>query len=235
MIYSFRQYVVEKRVKQSGQDAGSYEVDKTGLETARELVEKFFGEPVENVIPNFDENYKLAVKLDKIGRTKRADMPVIEDYQVKELQRKLQHGSLDVKKPFADKGNPFPEGLTGEDAHEFLLKGFHDKKLRDDIIKVTEFSESAKNLKPIQKQIYLDKCLSSTAQFGVEGTKAFLKKSLMIKSKDNYIIDGHHRWMSALLIDPDLKMVGISIDLPIKELLPLTKSYGDALGNKRNK
>lgn len=232
---SFTRFLNEARVQQSGQEAGSYEVDKVSLKDAKALADKLFGEPVENVIPNFEKNFKDAQKLTRLGKTKRADMPVIEDFQVKDLQRKLKRGALDVKKPFAKTGNPFPEGLSGEDAQEFLLRGFHDKNLRDDPIKVTNFKESAKNLKPIQRQIYLDKCLTSTAQFGIDGTRAFLEKSLMIKSADNFIIDGHHRWMSALIIDPNLKMVGISIDLPIKDLLPLTRSYGDAIGNKRNK
>lgn len=227
---TFKQYIFE-----SGEKAGNFEVDKISIEDAVKYANKVFGEPVENIIPNFEGNFKKAQKLDKIGKTSRKEMPVIEDYQVKALQRKLAHGSIDVNKPYADNDDPFPEGLTGKQAEEFLLKGFHDKKLKDDVIKVQKFTSSSSSLKPIQKQIYLDKCLDATAQFGIDGTKKFLTSSLMIKSSDDFIIDGHHRWMSSLLIDPNIKLTGISIDLGINKLLPMLKAYGDAIGNKRNR
>jgi len=217
------------------------ELHKIDLSKAKEFADTKFEEngfDLSNDIPNFDENFKLAKKLTAIGKTKRKDMPVVEDDQVRTLQRRLKHGALDVNKPYADtlkkSNNPFPEGLSGKDAQEFISKGFHDKKLKDDQIDVKMHSIMAKDLRPIQKQIYFDKAIGATAQFGVKGSRKFLENSLMIMSSDDYIVDGHHRWASALVIDPNMKMKGIKIDLPIEKLVNLLKAYGDAIGNKRN-
>ena len=54
-------------------------------------------------------------------------------------------------------------------------------------------------------------------------------------SKDDRIIDGHHRFLSAVLVDPAIQVTALEIDLPIKDLLPLTLAYTDAIGNVRNK
>jgi hypothetical protein len=59
-------------------------------------------------------------------------------------------------------------------------------------------------------------------------------KTFFITSADNFIIDGHHRWLSGIVLDPNLKVNTLSIDLPIKDLLPMATAYGDAIGNKRN-
>ena len=53
--------------------------------------------------------------------------------------------------------------------------------------------------------------------------------------KDNRIIDGHHRFLTTVLINPKIKVNCLKIDLPIRELLPLTLAYTDAIGNVRNK
>ena len=58
--------------------------------------------------------------------------------------------------------------------------------------------------------------------------------SILILSADLYLLDGHHRLLSAMLIDPKMKLKALIIDLPIKKLLPLTIAYGDSIGNKRN-
>jgi len=60
------------------------------------------------------------------------------------------------------------------------------------------------------------------------------KNNVFIMSKDLYIIDGHHRFLSGVLLDPNMQINALIIDLPIAKLLPLTLSYSDAVGNKRN-
>ena len=94
-----------------------------------------------------------------------------------------------------------------------------------------------KNLKPIQKQIYFDKSFKNISDYDFKDTMKFLKsdKNIFIISSDNAIIDGHHRFLTAMLIAPNITVNTIAIDLPIKQLLPLTLSYTDAIGNQRNK
>ena len=71
----------------------------------------------------------------------------------------------------------------------------------------------------------------------MEGSKAYQtkKENIYIVSSDNRIIDGHHRFLTSVLIDPRLKVNVLKIDMPIKKLLELTLAYTDAIGNVRNK
>lgn len=226
-----------------GEEAGKLEIVKTDIKEARSFAEEVFsknGFSLDEEIPNFDKNYMYAKNLAKLGTTKRHDMPVIDTADVKDLQHRLQNGYIDIKEPVShDKisDEPFPEGLHDRDAKLWLQNGLkvHDGDKEDDVVKVKLKSISVGDLKPIQKQIYFDKSITSTAEFGSKGTSDFLQnKSIFIASEDNYIIDGHHRFLSGVLIDPKMKVKVLSIDLPINVLLPLSLSYGDSVGNKRN-
>jgi len=240
---TFKNYLLEKE-DQSGQSAGKLELVKTDVKTARaygEKVEKENGRDLDTEIPNFDKNYLKAQKItNKHGKTKRKEMPVVQDFQVKEMQERLKKGYIDINNPLSDqtkkRGNPFPEGLTGKDANHFLEAGLkkYDGDANDDKVKVSLKKIKIGDLIPIQQQIYFDKSMDGTAQFGRKGTKDFLESSNFIASSDLAIIDGHHRYLSGYLLDPNLKVPVLIIDMPINKLLPMSKAYGDALGNKRN-
>jgi hypothetical protein len=228
---------------EAGQEAGKLELVKTKPDTAKSFAEKIFqknGRSLEEEIPNFDTNYKTAQKLAGTGKTLRKDMPVIDEKDVKDFQKRLQKGFIDVNPPHSTviRGNdPFPEGLKGNDAAIWLQSGLpvYDKGERtDDVVKVSQASIPVKKLKPIQKQIYFDKSIGLLAKFGVEPSKSFMKKTSFITSNDNYIIDGHHRFLSAMLMDSNTPVNILKIDLPIKTLLATSLAYGDAVGNKRN-
>ncbi len=233
------------KILEAGEAAGSMEIVKTDVKKAREFAEKSMkdsGRDLDKELPNFDKNYEKAKKLANLGKTVRKDMPVIEIDDVRDMQAKLAKGAIDVEKPYADdtkkKNDPFPEGLSGKEAEAWMKDGLKpfDGDAGDDIVKAKMGKKEIGDLKPIQKQIYFDKSLSATADFGAEGTRKFLTtSSIMVVSADNYIIDGHHRWLSGNLIDSKMKVPALIIDLPIDKLLPLSLAYGDALGNERNK
>jgi len=218
-----------------GQEAGKYELIDISVEDAINYAQEI---NVLELIPNFKKNFKFAQELAKKGQTERKDMPVITDTDIKKLQYKLKGGYIDVNPPYADDtdtADPFPEGLTGKDATEFLNRGLKDGSKGDDIVKIYKKKIRVGDLKPIQKQIYIDKSLKSIAEFGIDASiKFFTEKTTFLTSKDNYIIDGHHRFFGAVLINPDLKVNCLIIDLPMNKLVPLTLAYGDAIGNKRN-
>lgn len=232
-----KQYIIE-----AGEAAGKMEMVNTPVEKARAYAEKLFakkGQSIDEEMPDFDKNYKFVQKMAGMGRTLRKDMPTIEDEDVKRLQARLKKGNIDMTAPFApgtDPKNPFPEGLQGKEASEFVKNGLksHDGDADDDKIKVAVTHLKVSDLKPIQKQIYFDKAIGATVESGIADTTTFLKKSFFIISADNFIIDGHHRFLSANLVDPNMKIKALQIHLPIHDLLPLTRAYGDALGHKRN-
>ena len=228
---TFKQFYIEAKPPAS---VGKLELHSTDVETAYKFASGVFDVDVE--IPDFKENYKSAKTHAQNGRTQRKDMPRITSADVKLFQQRLERGELDVSKPIApsNRGNPFPEGLTGKQAKIWLSSGLNDGDPNDDITSVKRKRVKIADLLPIQKQIYVDTTLSSMAD--VERSKIFLStKTFFIISADNYIIDGHHRYLSALLIDPNMKVNVVAIDLPIDILLKVAVSYGDAIGNKRNK
>lgn len=231
-------------IYEAGQEAGSHDLVNTDLKEARRLATVIMDDnkrELNEEIPKFEDNYRFAQRQAGTGRTKRKDMPVIDDKDVKELQKRLRGGKIDIREPFRKERNPndpFPEGLKGRDARLFLNSGLQifDGETEDDMIKIHHDRVAVGELKPIQKQIYFDKAMKDTAKSGAEGTADFMRnKTFFITSMDNYIIDGHHRYLSAMLIDPKMKVQVLRIDLPINQLLPLTLAYGDAVGNKRNK
>jgi hypothetical protein len=231
----------EKKESGGGQAAGEMEVIKLKSKEARDWAEKEckkYDRDLNKEFPDFDKNFKFAQDAAGLGHTTRKDMPVIEEKDVKNLQRRLEEGYIDIKEPFApetkDRKDPFPTGISGDMAKKWLTAGLRDGSKPDDMIKVKSSNDKVKTLKPIQKQIYFDKAMSATIKNGRENTIKFLKSTTMITSSDKHIIDGHHRWFSGLICDPDMTMNTLEIDLPIKELLPLSKSFGSAAGNKAN-
>jgi len=223
------------KLHEAGEAAGKLEIVKMSYEQAKTFMEEI---DLLDKVDDFADKFAYTQKLAKLGRTKRKDMPVIDDSDVKKFQMRLKLGTIDVKKPFApttDPKNPWPEGLGGWDAEDFVKRGLKDGSKEDDKIGVTIKRVEVGKLKPIQKQIYFDKSMGMTAKSGVKNTLSFLgSKTFFVASDDNFIIDGHHRWLSGIVLDPKLKVNVLSIGLPIKELLPMTTAYGDAIGNKRN-
>lgn len=225
-----------------GEAPGKMEIVTTSLEKARTYAEKQFskvGTTLDTNIPNFDINYKRAQSRATIGSTKRKDMPVINEPDVKDLQTRLSKGYIDVNEPHSralNIKNPFPSGLSGKAADQWLKNGLKqfDNSDVDDIVKVNKKSITVNKLKPIQQQIYFDKSIDTIIKFGVSASINFIKTQLFIVSSDNFIIDGHHRYLAMMLLNPEMKVNVLSIDLPISKLLPMSLSYSDAIGNTRN-
>lgn len=232
-MISYRDFLIEA----GGQAAGKLEIVKTSVQKARDYGDRIFEGGVDSHISDFDGKYVNAQRLASLGYTQRKDMPVITSDDVKSLQKRLQQGKIDIKAPFApetDENKPFPESLGGAYAKAFLAAGQHDKNKKDDVVKAKMTKLKCSALKPIQQQIYFDKSINDVANFGVAASIKFMKSTSFVASADNYIIDGHHRWLAVNLLEPDLNVNVLQIDLPINILLPMTLAYGDAIGNKRN-
>ena len=226
-----------------GAKAGTMEVATTKVNLARQYGEKIMkdnGRELDKEIPFFDKNYNFAQKQAKQGFAKRKEMPVIDNKDIKLLQGRLKKGMIDIAAPFADNevpNDPFPQGLDTTLGKKWLEGGLRDGVKDDDIVNVRITKLPVGKLLPIQRQIYFDKSIRNVAQHGAEGTKSFSasKSNFYVISKDNRIIDGHHRYLSAVLVDPKITVTCLEIDLPINELLPMTLAYTDAIGNIRNK
>lgn len=100
-------------------------------------------------------------------------------------------------------------------------------------VRTTELRD-ADHLRPIQKQIYFDKIIDPTSEHGIDGELLFITSKHIYVSGDLYIIDGHHRWASAMIIDPKTRLLIYRFDRPIDDLLPEMLAYSDSLGRGRN-
>lgn len=243
-VYEFKDLIRTAKtiLEAGGESAGSMEVTRTSVRDAYahgDRVLRSYGKDIDSEIPDFEHNYRTAQKLASVGFAKRKDMPVIGRRDVREFQKRLRSGEIDVTEPFkpSHASNPFPEGLSGSEAKEWLQSGLkvYDGDARDDVVPLQLTSVKAKDLRPIQEQIYFDKSIETIGRNGADGTVSFIEnESILICSSDNYIIDGHHRFLSAVLVDPSMGAQVLKVDLPINTLLPMAIAYGDAIGNKRN-
>lgn len=118
--------------------------------------------------------------------------------------------------------NPLPATHKG-----FLKKGTKDGDKDDDIVVTKDVQVSVSKLKPSQDAIYLGKSLLMAVN-GVEGGDLGA-----VISKDNYILDGHHRYAATTFNNPSAKVGGVQSDLYIVDLIPVLRAAGDAMKNKR--
>ncbi len=194
-------------VNKGGQESGTLEMKRTNYIDALDFTKKIMSS-FDN-INNLEKNFNYAKSRVHLGKLKRKEMPVITSRDVHEFKDNLEDGTI----------------------NDILDLPFKVGKVKIKMKKV-----KAKTLIPIQSQLYFDKSMKGIAKNGADKTRKFLKDvTYFITSSDNNIIDGHHRWLQALLIDPEMMVQILEIDMPINKLLPTARSFGDYSGNARNK
>jgi len=181
----------------------------------------------------------------------RVDMPALDPDQFPDFVTRLAKGHLDTKDDFAD-ANPIAEGVLDDpqfpdDMHTkskeqkayFLQKGTKDKGGADDADREIGFGQNTAipvgKGYPTQQQIYLDKALFNLLNFGAtKGGQVHGSQVISVESGgDYYILDGHHRWASAILGSPSNTMSSAIISgFPgLKSALSFLRAYGGAIGN----
>jgi hypothetical protein len=112
--------------------------------------------------------------------------------------------------------------LSGVDPQiaKFLAEtGLGDGQKEDDKIKVSKANVAAGKLKPSQTSMVLDKSLGMALAM-LLGKMPLGGDLGAIISKDNHILDGHHRWSAAILAGgPGTNVGGYKADLEGKELI----------------
>ena len=107
----------------------------------------------------------------------------------------------------------------------------------DDKIKVKTYSGSAASLKPSQTELIVGKSLGQALAM-LDGKMPLTGDLGAIISKDNHIMDGHHRWVARILAKGEgASVTGMQADLLGKDLVKalniLTKgAFGRNQGNK---
>lgn len=219
-----------------GGQVGTRNVSTTPLFRARQYADEVFakaGKSLKEEYPKFDQNY---IQLQKAAKqalgVARGDMPVITQHDIKDFQRDLKQGNIDLFKPFTLGKATFPKDLLTkrEDAKNWLTLGQQDGDPNDDVVKTTLGNTPVRSLKPIQNQIWLEKSIPYMVSSEWKGSFWAI-----VVSKDHYIIDGHHRWAQMYMADPSSKLRTLFVPLPIGVLLKLGRSYGNAKGQGQRK
>lgn len=137
--------------------------------------------------------------------------------------------AAEIKKTLKEDANPekidpkrFPLTLSAaksvKNMPDYVTKGKEDNKEEDDSVAVKEgVSFSCSELKPSQTSMNIEKAMGMVLGMLKSG-KAGGDLGAFI-SNDNYIMDGHHRWISTAMVDPSAKIIGNLVNLPGKELV----------------
>jgi len=196
------------------------------------------GKNLDDEIPDFDRNYGLTQDyIQNYSKDIPRDrMPVIEPSDIQEFDHKLEGGYIDIFKPYAMSHPYFPKTFKSDKARKgWVLLGQKDGNPTDDVIEAQILRVPAKDLKPLQSQIWLDKICNNIKKHGKPRVGSPVVNTTIITSEEGYILDGHHRWGQVMVSNPNLKMKVLRVPLDIDTLLKVGKSYGEAVGNKPKK
>lgn len=109
------------------------------------------------------------------------------------------------------------------------------QEIKENDINGEKIKIKAKKLNPGQTSIYLDQVISrilSNPDFVNDVIKGKIKDRDILISEDNYVIDGHHRWCSAFILNPKCKIKCTRINLPIEIALPILNAILKESGSK---
>jgi hypothetical protein len=105
---------------------------------------------------------------------------------------------------------------------DVLIKGRMDGMILDDVVRYNQNVKKCDELKPIQREIDLEKSLKYIGQHP-ENVPLILQGGTLqaenfggnpiVTSDDKFIVDGHHRWSQTYFINPDAKLETINLQI----------------------
>jgi len=115
-------------------------------------------------------------------------------------------------------------------AKVIVKSGELDKDKNDDKIAVSNKTWPAADLKPSQTTMRID----NTVGMAISMLAGKMDTNLgCIVSSDNHIMDGHHRWSAAILVNPETNVSGFGAELPGKELVGVLNVLTKGVFNKK--
>jgi GNAT superfamily N-acetyltransferase len=157
-------------------------------------------------------------KKDQTAKFKKLENRLIDKYVYSKYSKLLYENRLNedtvkhITKSLGVSRKDMPQ-INSKDVGEFV------KYLKDKGVSVSSSVINVSKVGMTQKDINVDKVRDL---LGVE--KANLAKPVII-SKDNYILDGHHRVAALYNIDKDFRLKTIKVDLGIRDLLKTAKGF----------
>ena len=118
---------------------------------------------------------------------------------------------------------PVPlSAVNSELATKLVQTGLHDEDSDDDVIATGTWTGDAAELSPSQTSMDVNKAwwfalgMLNGTMFGSGGPGGDIDAFV---SSDNYIMDGHHRWIATAMAEPGAGITGISVAFPGKKLV----------------
>jgi len=125
-------------------------------------------------------------------------------------------------------GKPIPLSKVNQelaDAAAAPEAGTKDNNPNDDKVKVnTEAMVGVGGLSPAQKEVIPMKALAFALGY-LDNKQPNLDEMEAIVSSDMYIMDGHHRWAAATLVDPKKQVKVAKIEMPAVDLITALNVY----------
>jgi hypothetical protein len=133
--------------------------------------------------------------------------------------------------------NRFPKALSAAAADpkikDKVTKGTEDTESDDDIVGVKKGDLAVSDLKPSQSTMKVANAVGMALGMLVSGKPGGDLGAFI--SSDNYIMDGHHRWIATYMVDPSAKVGGKVVNLPGEKLVAVLNAItAGKLGNKGN-
>lgn len=97
------------------------------------------------------------------------------------------------------------------------------ESLRERGIRVTNAKRRVGQLKASQEEIQVKRVMGILAKY-MAGKYPGIRRSVLV-SRDDYIVDGHHRWAVLLMTDPGDTISVIRVDMPIRPLLRMANEF----------
>jgi len=107
-----------------------------------------------------------------------------------------------------------------------VVSGQNDGNIKDDPIQANmNASGPVSELRPTQSTLVSDKVLTFALAYLKGESWMDLSKMDAIVSGDKAIMDGHHRWAAALIVNPGMSVNYTLINLPLQKLISILNVY----------
>lgn len=118
--------------------------------------------------------------------------------------------------------NRFPKALSAAKSDpkikDKVTKGTEDTETDDDTVQVSDGSIAVSLLKPSQSTMKVSNAVGmAIGMLSPDGTPGGDLGAFI--SNDNYIMDGHHRWIATYMVDPKQEVGGKVVNLPGEKLV----------------
>jgi hypothetical protein len=113
------------------------------------------------------------------------------------------------------------DDASKEKVRALILSGREDGNPDDEVVEFKNIDLTARDLTPMQKQLLLESSLKhslagksiATLKDTIDGLPVMINNEPVLTLEGKYIIDGHHRWAEAYVVNPNSRIACIDIQL----------------------